>query len=101
MAQICRAKIRNGSGITLQTIFSHRAMSEEENIDDTHFTEKFVFFWRTGSPFSQWHRSNFIDEDGRQYSTAEQFMMVGKAKLFQDWTGTILNCLITSKFDHR
>lgn len=41
----------------------------------------FVLFW--SGPFSQWHPSPFVIE-GRQYNCAEQFMMAGKARTFDD-----------------
>ncbi|MBJ6761754.1 NADAR family protein [Myxococcaceae bacterium JPH2] len=44
---------------------------------------KFTFFWREGSPFSQWHPSRFVVE-GKTYGCAEQYMMAGKARLFGD-----------------
>jgi ribA/ribD-fused uncharacterized protein len=37
----------------------------------------------TDAVFSQWWRSGF-EEDGQRYSSAEQFMMAGKARLFGD-----------------
>ena len=52
----------------------------------------FLFFWghqpqkdgKIGpSCFSQWWISNFMDEN-HQYSSAEQYMMAGKALLFED-----------------
>lgn len=46
-------------------------------------TEQFHFFWRTNSPFSQWHPSNFVVE-GQLFNCAEQYMMWGKAQLFGD-----------------
>lgn len=46
-------------------------------------TEQFHFFWRTNSPFSQWHPSNFVVE-GQPFNCAEQYMMWGKAQLFGD-----------------
>ena len=55
-------------------------------------TRKFIFFWghrprvdgRLGdSVFSQWWACRF-DEDGHTYTSAEQFMMAGKARLFGD-----------------
>lgn len=45
--------------------------------------EKFTFFWRTQSPFSQWHPSRFI-VGGIEFNCAEQYMMYMKAKLFGD-----------------
>lgn len=45
--------------------------------------EKFTFFWRTASPFSQWHPTRFT-VNGTNYSSAEQYMMHQKALLFGD-----------------
>lgn len=40
--------------------------------------EKFTFFYRTGSPFSQFHPATFtVDEV--EFTCAEQFMMYNKA----------------------
>ncbi len=44
--------------------------------------EKFTFFWK--GTFSQWYKSQFIDNDGVVYNCAEQYMMYQKAKLFND-----------------
>ena len=44
---------------------------------------EFTFFWRSDSPFSQWHQSRF-KIDGKTFNTAEQYMMYGKAMLFGD-----------------
>lgn len=44
---------------------------------------KFTFFWLTDSPFSQWHPSIF-EVKGVRFTSAEQFMMFCKAKLFKD-----------------
>eukprot|EP00568_Trieres_chinensis_P013657 CAMPEP_0183292256 /NCGR_PEP_ID=MMETSP0160_2-20130417/1376_1 /TAXON_ID=2839 ORGANISM="Odontella Sinensis, Strain Grunow 1884" /NCGR_SAMPLE_ID=MMETSP0160_2 /ASSEMBLY_ACC=CAM_ASM_000250 /LENGTH=213 /DNA_ID=CAMNT_0025453179 /DNA_START=82 /DNA_END=720 /DNA_ORIENTATION=+ len=41
------------------------------------------FFWKAGSPFSQWHISRYT-LDGVTYCCAEQGMMHGKALLFGD-----------------
>lgn len=46
--------------------------------------EKFTFFH--SGPFSQWHPSQFVDEDSIEYSCAEQYMMYKKAVLFGDST---------------
>uniref|UniRef100_A0A7S4NKS3 NADAR domain-containing protein n=1 Tax=Paramoeba aestuarina TaxID=180227 RepID=A0A7S4NKS3_9EUKA len=54
----------------------------EDNIDNCdEVQEKFTFFHR--GPFSQWHKSKFY-EDGVEFSSAEQYMMYQKAKLFND-----------------
>jgi predicted NAD-dependent protein-ADP-ribosyltransferase YbiA (DUF1768 family) len=55
------------------------------NSPDNNKTQNmgFTFFWHTSSPFSQWHPSLFTVK-GRVFSSAEQFMMYCKAKLFQD-----------------
>jgi hypothetical protein len=45
--------------------------------------EEFEFFWKAGSPFSQWHPAPFKYKD-KQFISAEQFMMYSKAKLFGD-----------------
>lgn len=45
--------------------------------------KKYTFFWKDGSPFSQWHRVGFTTE-GIYFKTAEHFMMWKKAMLFGD-----------------
>jgi ribA/ribD-fused uncharacterized protein len=42
-----------------------------------------TFFFGEASPFSQWHRCSFVVDD-RTFNCAEQFMMYGKALLFED-----------------
>ena len=43
----------------------------------------FTFFWKSASPFSQWHPSIFTVK-GKTFTSAEQFMMYCKAMLFND-----------------
>lgn len=43
--------------------------------------EQFTFFWK--GPLSQWQES-FFTLDGIEYNCAEQAMMAGKARLFED-----------------
>ena len=45
--------------------------------------ERYTFFWKAESPFSQWHPSKFT-VDGILYGCAEQYMMYQKAILFGD-----------------
>ena len=40
--------------------------------------EKFFFFWKSKSPFSQWHKAEFV-VDGVEFNCAEQYMMYRKA----------------------
>lgn len=66
-------------------------MAEREHVfrhpsgTDPDTGERFLFFWRTESPFSQWHESRFTHRD-ETFFTAEQWMMAGKARLFGDET---------------
>jgi ribA/ribD-fused uncharacterized protein len=53
-------------------------MEDEKKRDDFHF------FWSGKSVFSQWYQSKFVDNDGIVYTSAEQYMMSEKAKLFGD-----------------
>ena len=46
-------------------------------------TERFTFFFRPESPFSQWYPAQF-ELGGNVFSCAEQYMMYGKAILFGD-----------------
>ena len=48
-------------------------------------TETHVYFWRSESPFSQWHQVGFQDNEGNYYHTAEHYMMVEKARLMGHW----------------
>ncbi len=43
----------------------------------------YTFFFTAASPFSQWHPCTFV-VDSRTFCCAEQFMMHGKALLFDD-----------------
>lgn len=45
--------------------------------------KQYTFFWRSKSPFSQWHASGFY-VDNIYYKTAEHYMMWSKAMLFGD-----------------
>lgn len=62
------AAVRGGRSFRYRFFWGHRARPEA-GLDE--------------SCFSQWWRSDF-DVDGDRYSSAEQFMMAGKARLFGD-----------------
>ena len=86
---------------------SYLSQRDEETISAirNRNEKRFTFFWETKSPFSQWHKSNFVSEhvsfhrgiSGEQrdflkqslpsqieFSCAEQFMMYHKAIVFLD-----------------
>jgi ribA/ribD-fused uncharacterized protein len=42
-----------------------------------------MYYFFYSGPFSQWHRGRFT-VDGVEYCTAEQYMMAGKARFFED-----------------
>lgn len=46
--------------------------------------QKYTFFYRMSSPFSNWYRCRFQDGEGYEYNCSEQYMMAEKAKLFGD-----------------
>lgn len=48
--------------------------------------QEFEFFFSSKSPFSQWYRCKFMDRSRLKFSSAEQYMMYQKAKLFGDIT---------------
>ncbi|XP_067679204.1 riboflavin biosynthesis protein VVA0006-like [Haliotis asinina] len=45
--------------------------------------QKYEFFWKSHSPFSQWYPASF-EVNGQKYNCAEQYMMYQKAVLFGD-----------------
>lgn len=45
--------------------------------------QEYEFFWKSKSRFSQWHPAKFVYKD-ITFSSAEQFMMYSKAKMFGD-----------------
>ncbi len=46
--------------------------------------QRFTFFWRTDSPFSNWHPSTFRI-GFNTFNCMEQYMMYSKSMLFQDF----------------
>ncbi len=68
----------------VKSIPEHGGMDYNEAIKtDNQPRENFTFFWHSPSPFSQWHPSIF-EVKGIKFTSAEQFMMYCKAKLFKD-----------------
>ena len=49
-------------------------------IENTYEKDNCIFFW--DSIFSQWYLCTF-EEDGFEYSSAEQYMMIKKAEVFK------------------
>ena len=78
-------------------IFHSRKMAhfvnseEEEEVPDLpDDRDKYEYFWKARSPFSQWHPSEFV-VDGKTYNCAEQYMMYHKARTI---------CLLCSSFQN-
>lgn len=44
---------------------------------------KYTFFFTEAAPFSQWYACKF-EAEGQEFNCAEQYMMWGKAMLFED-----------------
>jgi hypothetical protein len=63
-------------------------------------TDRYTFFFRPESPFSQWHPSRFV-VDGVTFVCAEQFMMHGKARLFDDAEVAAQILAATSPREHK
>jgi ribA/ribD-fused uncharacterized protein len=60
-------------------------MAEDKKVDIATLNDReYEFFFASKSPFSQWHRCQFTDQHNVTYTSAEQFMMYRKAKLFGD-----------------
>lgn len=55
--------------------------SQPENIPVNEAKPTHTYFWKSQSIFSQWHPAKFIYKD-ITFSSAEQFMMYSKAKMF-------------------
>lgn len=55
--------------------------SKQETTSENEPKTTYTYFWKSQSIFSQWHPSKFIYKD-IIFSSAEQFMMYSKAKMF-------------------
>lgn len=62
--------------------------------------EKFTFFFREESPFSQWHRASFV-LDGQTFNCCEQAMMYKKAVLFGDLESASLILRSTKPYEQK
>lgn len=60
----------------------------------------FTFFFTEASPFSQWYRCAF-EEGGVRFGCAEQYMMHGKATLFDDADTAALILAADHPRDHK
>lgn len=58
-------------------------LENKQSLDNKIEQEKFTFFWKSTSTFSQWHPAIF-EYKGIKFTSCEQFMMYSKAKLFGD-----------------
>jgi len=74
-----RSMLQKGSGAKAKTHDDERKAIGSMS----HGDQRFYFFWKTASPFSQWHPSRY-ERNGVVFSCAEQGMMHSKALLFQD-----------------
>ena len=54
------------------------AMATDKTKPVKQAAEKFIFFWKSKSPFSQWHEAVFVLDDVK-FNCAEQYMMYRKA----------------------
>jgi ribA/ribD-fused uncharacterized protein len=61
----------------LQALLRWRIEPTRRGVD-----ERFTFFWRADSPFSQWHAGAPFDKFGLRFATAENWMMWRKGELF-------------------
>ena len=74
-------QVKNG---VIENKPAHGGFDYDEAIKvDNQPRENFTFFWHSPSPFSQWHPAKFVVKD-ITFTSAEQFMMYCKAKLFKD-----------------
>jgi len=51
--------------------------------EDWVITQTHLFFWN--SLYSQWYLCDFVDENWQKYSSAEKYMMIKKAELFENF----------------
>ena len=64
----------------MASCFGAKPESEEDELQDLpDDRENYEYFWKSHSPFSQWHPSKFV-VDGKTYNCAEQYMMYHKAR---------------------
>jgi len=64
----------------------------------TDHANDYVFFWKSGSPFSNWHPAKYV-HDGIEFNCSEQGIMWSKAMLFDDENvaSAILRCNSTEQ----
>jgi ribA/ribD-fused uncharacterized protein len=66
--------------------------------DYLNISSNYVFFWQTGSPFSNWHPAKYTF-NGIEFNCSEQGVMWGKAMLFGDENiaSEVLNCGVSEQ----
>nr|XP_022314281.1 riboflavin biosynthesis protein PYRR, chloroplastic-like [Crassostrea virginica] len=68
----------------MASCFGAKPESEDDEIQDLpDDRDKYEYFWKARSPFSQWHPSKFV-VDGKTYNCAEQYMMYHKALVMKN-----------------
>lgn len=73
-------------------------MQKNQRAPTTDHANDYVFFWKSGSPFSNWHPAKYT-YDGIEFNCSEQGLMWSKAMLFDDVdvARTILQCNVTEQ----
>ena len=69
-----------------------------EKEDYLNISNNYVFFWQTGSPFSNWHPAKYT-LNGIEFNCSEQGVMWGKATLFGDEkvASDVLKCSVSQQ----
>lgn len=58
-------------------------LQSNKEVPNVQTSQEYEFFWKSKSSFSQWHPAKFSYKN-ITFSSAEQFMMYSKAKMFSD-----------------
>ena len=76
-------------------------MQKNQRAPTTDHANDYVFFWKSGSPFSNWHPAKYT-YDGIEFNCSEQGLMWSKAMLFDDVdvANSHYDRLVESGWDH-